>query len=618
MRKQLTECDFPKELKKMNLREMELLAVEIRDFLISNISKTGGHLASNLGVVELSIALHACFDAPKDKIVWDVGHQSYIHKILTGRACQFETLRQMGGISGFPKKNESEYDTFDTGHASTSISVVAGMAAARDLKDEEFETVAVIGDGAMTGGLSYEGLNNLGASKSKAIVILNDNNMSIGASTGGLSKHLGKLRVSKGYYSMKKELGKFMDEIPFVGKSIHSGFGKARDIIKYTIVNGIMFEELGFTYLGPIDGHNIKVLMENIEWAKAADGPVLLHVITKKGKGYRNAELLPDRFHGTGPFDPATGANLHPSGMPTYSEVFGKKLMELAEEDDRIVAISAAMVDGTGLEDFSKKYPKRIFDVGIAEEHGVTFAGGLASQGMKPAVTIYSTFLQRAYDQILVDVCLQNLPVVFFIDRAGNVGADGETHHGVFDVSYLSHIPNLTIMAPRDGGELEQMMDYAFSLNSPCAIRYPRGENGNLPYMRAPLTEGAQVIQEGKTLEIWALGNMVGVAGRVMSRLREMGYDVGLVDGRFIKPIDEDSLLASMSRTKRIVTLEDNVKIGGFGDQIASLLVNEDVHVDVIAWPDRFLEHGSAGEIYEKYGMDEDSLTERIRGWIEG
>lgn len=618
MRKQLTERNFPQELKTMSIREMELLAVEIRDFLISNISKTGGHLASNLGVVELSIALHGCFDTPKDKIVWDVGHQSYVHKILTGRADRFESLRKMGGLSGFPKRQESDYDTYDTGHASTSISAVLGMAVARDLSGGDFETVAVIGDGAMTGGLAYEGLNNLGATKTKAIVVLNDNNMSIGESTGGLANHLSKLRVSKGYYSLKKELGKILDDIPLVGKRIHDGFGKARDILKYTIVNGIMFEELGFTYLGPIDGHNIPVLMENMEWAKAADGPVLLHIITKKGKGYRNAELLPDRFHGTGPFDPATGTNLNPSGRPTYSEVFGKKLVELAETDDRIVAITAAMVDGTGLEEFSRKFPHRIFDVGIAEEHAVTFCGGLASQGMRPVISVYSTFLQRAYDQIIIDVCLQNLPVIFAIDRAGNVGADGETHHGIFDVSYLSHIPNLTILAPRDGKELERMMEYALTLDSPCAVRYPRGESGESSYPAVPLAHGAQIIREGKDLEIWALGNMVKTGGQAMENLQALGYDVGLVDPRLIKPIDKKSLMESARRTKRIVTLEDNVRIGGFGDQVAAILGNSDVQVEVIAWPDRFIEHGSAGDLYSKYGLDATTLTERIREWIEG
>lgn len=618
MRKQLTERDFPAELKHMSMEDMELLAVEIRDFLISNISKTGGHLSSNLGVVELSIALHACFNTPKDQIVWDVGHQSYVHKILTGRVGQFETLRKMGGMSGFPKRKESIFDVYDTGHASTSISVISGMAAARDLKGEDFETVAVIGDGALTGGLAYEGLNNLGASKSKAIVILNDNNMSIGKSTGGLSKHLGKLRVSKGYYSFKREMGKVLDGLPLLGKNIHSGLGKVRDILKYTMVNGIMFEELGFTYLGPIDGHNIPVLIENLEWAKAADGPVLLHIITKKGKGYRNAERLPDRFHGTGPFDPATGANLHPTGRTTYSEIFGRKLTELAERDSRIVAVSAAMINGTGLETFSKKFPERIFDVGIAEEHAVTFGGGLASQGMKPVIGVYSTFLQRAYDQICVDVCLQNHPVVFAVDRAGNVGADGETHHGIFDISYMSHLPNLTILAPRDGWQLEEMMEYAFSLDSPCAIRYPRGEARPLSYPIVPLSQGAQILREGKDVEIWAPGNMLRVGAEVADKLQKLGYDAGLVDPRFIKPIDEIKLKEGARRTRRIVTLEDNVEIGGFGQQVSSLLANENLSVYVIAWPDKFLEHGSVDDVYEKHGMDVETLTERIREWIEG
>lgn len=620
MRKKLTEYDFPNDLKNMDINELELLSYDIRDFLISNISCTGGHLASNLGAVELSIALHMVFESPSDKIVWDVGHQSYIHKILTGRADKFCTLRKTGGLSGFPRISESPHDIFSTGHGSNSISLVTGLAKARDLNGEKYNTVAVIGDGALSGGLAYEGLNNLGDSGAKAIVILNDNGMSISKSTGGVSKHLSKLRVSKGYYSLKRNVKKASKKIPGIGDNIYSGMEKLRDSLKYVIVNGVIFEEMGFTYIGPLDGHNIEELSRHMELAKNAQGPVLLHLITEKGKGYRNAEVYPGRYHGTGPFDPETGAAVDSSDIPTYSDVFGKKLVELASDDDRIVAVSAAMTEGTGLSEFCSRFPDRTFDVGMAEEHAVSFAAGLAKGGARPFVAIYSTFLQRAYDQIITDVCLQGLPVIFAADRAGNVGADGETHHGMFDISYFSHMPGMTVMAPADGRELEQMMDHALTLATPCVIRYPRGENGDILKERIPLYRGSQIISQGKDAEIWALGSMVKTALEAAEILKKKGIDTGVANVRFVSPADEEKIISSAKKTKHIITLEDNIIKGGFGEKAAALLMKNNIKTKMInmGWPDKFIEHGSAFELYKKYRLDAAGTAERISDLIEG
>lgn len=620
MRKKLTEYDFPNDLKNMDINELELLSYDIRDFLISNISCTGGHLASNLGAVELSIALHMVFESPSDKIVWDVGHQSYIHKILTGRADKFCTLRKTGGLSGFPRISESPHDIFSTGHGSNSISLVTGLAKARDLNGEKYNTVAVIGDGALSGGLAYEGLNNLGDSGAKAIVILNDNGMSISKSTGGVSKHLSKLRVSKGYYSLKRNVKKASKKIPGIGDNIYSGMEKLRDSLKYVIVNGVIFEEMGFTYIGPLDGHNIEELSMHMELAKNAQGPVLLHLITEKGKGYRNAEVYPGRYHGTGPFDPETGAAVNSSDIPTYSDVFGKKLVELASDDDRIVAVSAAMTEGTGLSEFCSRFPDRTFDVGMAEEHAVSFAAGLAKGGARPFVAIYSTFLQRAYDQIITDVCLQGLPVIFAADRAGNVGADGETHHGMFDISYFSHMPGMTVMAPADGRELEQMMDHALTLATPCVIRYPRGENGDILKERIPLYRGSQIISQGKDAEIWALGSMVKTALEAAEILKKKGIDTGVANVRFVSPADEEKIISSAKKTKHIITLEDNIIKGGFGEKAAALLMKNNIKTKMInmGWPDKFIEHGSAFELYKKYRLDAAGTAERISDLIEG
>ena len=617
MKASLTDYHFPDDLKTMSEEDMELLAVSIREFLIDHVSKTGGHLASNLGVVELTIALHRYFEAPEDKIIFDVGHQCYTHKILTGRAEEFDTLRQLDGLSGFPRRAESDYDLFDTGHSSTSLSLLAGLAMARDLKGEDYKTVAVIGDGSMSGGLAYEALNNLGASKTKAIIVLNDNEMSIDKSTGGFENHLSKLRVSKGYYSFKRRMSRTLEKIPAVGEGMMHGLTKMRDSLKYALLDGILFEELGFTYFGPVDGHDIHSLLKHLALADACDGPVILHVITKKGKGYRNAEQNPDVFHGTGPFDTLTGKPLSTSSELSFSAHFGNKMIELAEKDPDIVAVSAAMVDGTGLRGFAKQFPQRTYDVGIAEQYAVSFAAGLAKAGMKPVVAVYSTFLQRAYDQILIDVCLNELPVVLAIDRAGNVGGDGETHHGQFDLSFLNHMPNMTILAPRDGQELGAMLEYAVSLGKPCAVRYPRGSATALPFPHMPLVNGPQIFARGEDCEIWAAGPMVKTAAAVVEGLRARGIRAGLIDPRIVKPLDEEALLDSADRTKVLFTMEDNVQAGGFGEKVAARLCNHKTPVKSISWPDAFIEQGTTGELMDRYGFNQEELIERIVALLE-
>ena len=651
MNKTLLDYKFPEELKKLSERELELLSYEIRDFLIEKVSKNGGHLASNLGVVELTIALHKVFDSPKDKLIWDVGHQSYVHKILTGRAANFDGLRQFNGLSGFPKRGESIHDMFDTGHSSNSISAAMGYAAARDLEGDDHSVVAIIGDGALTGGMAYEALNNAGSSHSKMIVILNDNEMSIGKNIGGISQHLAKLRASHTYLDFKKQLKKTLKGIPGVGEGLYNRIEHFRDTIKYAFVPGGIFEQLGFKYFGPVDGHNIRDLVEILSFAKLMDEPVLIHAITKKGKGYRNAENNPGKFHGIGAFDPTTGNLADKSGKPSYSSVFGKKLLEMAEQDQRIVAVSAAMIEATGLGPFSRKFPDRVFDAGIAEAHAVTFAAGLAAGGYRPVVAIYSTFLQRAYDQILIDVCMQKLPVIFAIDRAGNVGADGETHHGVFDLSYLSHMPNMTVLAPKDARELEEMMEYAMTLSGPCAIRYPRGEApenilDTEGFEKHPKKEGKSLteketealdtrlrdsqqknffgsrrILEGQDVEIFAVGKMVSVGIEVCDILNKKGIQAGLTNVRFVKPMDTESILSAARRTGKLVTLEDNVLEGGYGAGVSKQLHENGitgVQVLHIGWPDLFVEQGSTEELCCKYGLDAECIAERVCDFLEG
>ncbi len=619
MNKYLLKHNFPQDLKNMNYDELELLSYEIRDFLVEEVSKTGGHLASNLGAVELTIALHKCFSSPKDKLIWDVGHQSYVHKILTGRADGFKSLRQFGGMSGFPKTNESEHDIFDTGHSSTSISLGLGMAAARDIAGDDYHVVSVIGDGSMTGGIAFEALNNASTIKNKMIVILNDNGMSISHNTGGFPTYLGRLRSSDRYISMKSRIREKVSRLPLIGEGMVAGMQHAKETIKYAVIDsdGVIFEELGFKYFGPVDGHDIKTLCETIEAAKEINSPVFIHVMTQKGKGYSKAEEKPDVFHGIGPFDPDTGKPLKTSGKLSYSAVFGNKLIELAQNDSKIAAVSAAMIEGTGLKGFSEKFPERTFDVGIAEGHAAAFAAGLAKAGLKPFVAVYSTFLQRSYDQIIEDVCLQNLPVVFCIDRAGIVGADGETHHGIFDISYLKHMPNMTVMAPKDAAELVIMMEYAAKCDGPCAIRYPRGAAADLNACVPLQYAKAQKLREGTELEIVAAGTMAEKAMEAAEILEAEGISTAVTNARFIKPLDTESLTESAEKFSLIVTLEDNMVSGGFGESISAFLADTDTKVLNIGWPDRFIEHGANDELFRKYNMDAKSIAERILKELE-
>lgn len=612
MSNHIKDYKLPDDIKSMDENSLELLSTGIRAFLIDTISKTGGHLASNLGVVEISVGLHKIFDFPKDKLIWDVGHQSYIHKILTGRADQFSTLRQNDGMSGFPKRSESEYDVYDTGHSSTSISAAMGLAVARDLNKSDEEVIAVIGDGAMTGGPSFEALNNLGSLGSKVIIVLNDNGMSISEINGGLSEHLSKLRTSSEYQNTKNNIKKAINKIPDLGKPLSKGIAGLKRAVKYAIFSGgVIFEELGITYLGPFDGNNMSDVLRGLNQAKNAPGPVLVHFITKKGKGYKQAEQNPDKFHGIGAFDKETGASLSQS-KTSYSEIFGNKMFELAEKNDKLVALTAAMCTATGLDQMRDRFPKRVFDVGIAEAHACIFAAGLALGGMHPVVAIYSSFLQRAYDEIIEDVCLQKLPVTFAIDRAGIVGADGETHHGIFDLSYLLPLPNMTVLAPCDAHQLEDMLEYATSKDAPFAIRYPRGSADMTRHIEGSFELKNNVISEGKDVNIIAVGTMLNKAIKASEILKEQGIDAKVCSASVLKPFD-DSIINSSD--KLIVTLEDNLIRGGFGEYIAANYTNMVVN---LGWPDKFIEHGDCEYLYKKYGLDAESIAERIRQELEG
>jgi len=611
----------PDDIKKLNIQQMRQLAQEIREFLINSVSKTGGHLASNLGVVELTLALHKVFNSPEDKIIWDVGHQSYVHKIITGRREKFGTLRQAGGISGFPKTSESPHDVFNTGHSSTSISAALGMAKARDIKKGEYSVIAVIGDGALTGGMSFEALNDAGRSPNNIIVVLNDNEMSISRNVGGLSRYLSKIRTAPIYFKMKEDVSGILSRIPAIGESTARALDRAKGALKYIMVPGIIFEELGFKYLGPIDGHNLEELNDVLSRAKQSKGPVLVHVCTKKGMGYTYAEKNPLVFHGISPFDIETGEVLKYNG-PGYSDIFGKELVKLAHEDDNIVAITAAMPQGTGLGLFSKEFPGRFFDVGIAEQHAVTFAAGLAASGLKPVVAIYSSFLQRAYDQILHDVALQNLHVVFAIDRAGVVGEDGETHQGLFDLSYLRQIPNMSIMAPCDNTELRLMLEYALKKHKgPIAIRYPRGM-GKEKLVEATscgIEFGRGVkIKEGKDFTVVALGSMVETALKAASMLEQMGITCDVIDARWAKPLDMKLISASVHKTGKAVVIEDNTVVGGFGSGVLEEFNKAGINVPVklLGFPDQFIKHGSRGYLFEKYKLDPESVkNEMLKLW---
>ena len=613
----LDQIQKENDIKKLSDEELEELRVELREFLIQNIAKTGGHLASNLGVVELTMALHLTFTLPQDKIIWDVGHQSYTHKILTGRKEAFATLRQFGGISGFPKGSESASDSFDTGHSSTSISAGLGLAKAREITGEDYSVVSVIGDGALTGGMAFEGLNNASDMKTNFIIVLNDNNMSISENVGGMNRYLSNFRTADAYMDLKLNVMNSLNRIPVYGERMVKRIRNAKSGIKQLLVPGMYFEEMGIIYLGPVDGSDIKAMCKAFSEAKRVRGPVLVHVITKKGDGYLPAEQHPARFHGTEPFDIKTGEPLTRRTKPNYTDVFSAVMKKLGEREPQLVAITAAMADGTGLTRFARLYPNRFFDVGIAEGHGVTFAAGLAKAGLVPVVAVYSSFLQRAYDQILHDVCQQKLHVVFAVDRAGLVGSDGATHQGIFDLSYLSSIPGLTVMAPKNRWELSDMLRFAIRFDGPIAVRYPRGEAyDGLREFRAPIETGrSEVLYEESQIALFALGSMVSIAEKVRDVLKEQGYSVTLVNARFAAPLDEACIRKLADTHELIVTMEENVASGGLGEHVAAFVCREQLPVQLLAVsvPDQFVEHGSVGELYELLGLDAASVAERIK-----
>ena len=605
------------DIKKIKEKDLDSLAAEIRQFLIEKISVSGGHLGSNLGAVELTMALHLSLDLPTDKIVWDVGHQSYTHKILTGRREGFETLRKFGGMSGFPKRKESDCDSFDTGHSSTSISAGLGLAQARDLLGERHTVVSVIGDGSLTGGMAYEALNNAAHLDTNFIVILNDNNMSISENVGGVSTYLNSIRTDAKYLDLKDSIYYRLLEMPKYGQAIVKKIQNAKNGIKQLMIPGMFFEDMGIKYLGPVDGHDIKALRRVIMEAKRVKGAVIIHVITQKGRGYTPAERHPARFHGAEPFDIETGIPKNPHTKANYTDVFATVMNKMAEKNDKLVAITAAMPDGTGLKRFQNRYPERFFDVGIAEEHAVTFAAGLAAGGLRPVVAIYSSFLQRAYDQILHDVCIQNLPVTFAIDRAGLVGSDGETHQGIFDFSFLSSIPNMHIMAPKNKWELADMMKYAVSFEGPIAIRYPRGEAyDGLEEYRQPIAYGkAEWIYQEKEIALVAVGSMVKTAEQVRLRLKEEGYaDCSLLNARFVKPIDEETILDAAGTHSLLVTMEENVLSGGFSEKVIDLMEANGNPAEVlpITLPDEYVEHGNVELLKKEVGIDTESIVRKI------
>ena len=614
----------PEELKSLPPEELKKLSQEIREFLIEKISHTGGHLASNLGVVELTIALHLTFNLPEDKVIWDVGHQSYTHKILTGRMAEFDELRQYGGLSGFPKRKESPYDSFDTGHSSTSISAGLGIALGRDLKGLDYKVVSVIGDGALTGGMAYEALNNAARMKRNFIIVLNDNNMSISENVGGMSRYLNGLRTGNGYNDLKKNVADALDRIPVVGSVMIDKIKRTKNSIKQLFIPGMLFENMGITYLGPVDGHNIPALCKVLREAQKLDHAVLVHVITKKGKGYRPAEKNPSHFHGVGPFDVDTGKPLSEQKNPSYTDVFSRKICQLGEQYPNLVAVTAAMPDGTGLTAFGKKYPHRFFDVGIAEAHAVTSAAGMAAAGLKPVVAVYSSFLQRAYDQILHDVCIQNLPVLFAVDRAGLVGSDGETHQGIFDYSFLTSIPNMSVMAPKNMWELRAMLEFAMEYDRPLAVRYPRGEAyRGLRDFRQPVAYGkGEMLYEEKDIALLAVGSMVSTGEHVREKLKKEGYACSLANGRFVKPIDIELIDRLAENHGLIVTLEENVLQGGYGLAVTAYIHQNYPHIKVlnVALPDDYVEHGNVSILREGLGIDSDSIirTMKAGGWMNG
>lgn len=609
----LEKINAPEDVKNLNLQEKKQLAEEIRKYILEIVSKNGGHLASNLGVVELTIALHSVFNEPKDKIVWDVGHQTYVHKILTGRREQLKNIRKLGGIAGFPKTKESAYDCFNTGHSSTSISAALGMARARDLKGEDNSVIAVIGDGALTGGMAIEALNDAGFSKCKMTVILNDNEMSISPNIGGLNMFLSKLRTKKLYTASNISGKKIISKIPIIGKPTVKIVQRFKRSIKQLIIPKMFFEDIGFTYLGPVDGHNIEQLENILKLSKQVDTPVLIHVLTKKGKGYRIAEENPDKFHATGPFDLETGEPKKAKGMD-YSKVFGNKLVEMAEKNEKIVAITASMKDGTGLTKFQKQFPKRFFDIGIAEQHAITLAAGMATQGLIPVVPIYSSFYQRAYDQVIHDIAIQNLHVVLCVDRAGIVGADGETHQGLLDMAFFRIVPNLTIMAPKDFREFEDMLEFAINYNGPIVIRYPRGgEDKNVKFEKHEKIETgkAEIIKDfkkdnnknPKKIAIIAIGKMVSRAMNVAKSEEKVGNDVCIINARFLKPLDKESILKRLKQSNKVIIIEDGTRINGLSTAVKEIIAEEKMLLDVEtqAYPDEFIQHGTVEQLEKIY-----------------
>ena len=621
----LDKINSPADVKKLSDEQLKQLAAEIRQLLIKVISHTGGHLAPNLGVVELTLALHKVFTTPQDKLVFDVGHQAYIHKIITGRREQFPTLRQYGGLSGFPKRCESEHDAFGTGHSSTSISAALGMAVARDLQGEDYNVVAIIGDGSMTGGMAFEALNNAGTLHKKMVVVLNDNEMSISKNVGAMSDYLYHLRTGETYNKIKNDIEGWLKNMEF-GTDVLKAIRRLKGSVKYLMVPTSIFEELGFTYLGPVDGHDIHGLIEVLQAAKKIDGPVMVHVLTKKGKGYKPAEESPNKFHGTGPFEIATGKKItNPAAPISYTEVFGKTITELADSDKKIVGLTAAMPDGTGLNIFAQAHPDRFFDVGIAEQHAVTAAAGMAAAGMKPVTAIYSTFMQRAYDSILHDICMQKLHVTMCLDRAGLVGDDGYTHHGVFDYAYLRSIPNMTIMAPKDENELRHMLKTALSFNGPISVRYPRGSGVGVditePMHELPIGK-AEVLREGKELCFWAIGSMVQSAVQAADKIKEQGIDAGVVNMRFAKPLDKELLIEHAKRYGKIVTLEEGVLAGGVGSEVLEILGDagllQQCAVLRLGIPDEFVTHGDKKLLFRDLDLDTDAIVQKAAAFVKG
>ena len=612
----LERIERENDIKKLSEDELKILAGEIRDFLIQKISETGGHLASNLGVVELTMALHLSLDLPKDKLIWDVGHQSYTHKLLTGRREGFDGLRKYGGMSGFPKRKESDCDSFDTGHSSTSISAGLGYAYAREITGEDYKVVSVIGDGALTGGMAFEALNNAAQLKSNFIIVLNDNNMSISENVGGLSSYLSEFRTANAYRDLKVGVMNSLNKIPVYGDRMVERIRRTKSGIKQLFIPGMFFEEMGIIYLGPVDGGDMKGIMKLMREASHIDGPVLVHVMTHKGAGYLPAERHPARFHGTEPFEIETGLPKHKRTTANYTDIFSTVMRKLGDRDEKVVAITAAMADGTGLKRLRNMFPDRFFDVGIAEQHATTFAAGLAAGGMKPVFAVYSSFLQRAYDQIVHDVCIQNLPVVFAIDRAGLVGSDGETHQGIFDISYLSCIPNMTVLAPKNKWELSDMIKFAVDFGAPIAVRYPRGEAyAGLKEYRAPIRYGkCEWIYRESEIALFALGSMVKTAEQVHDRLKEAGYASSLINARFAKPLDEEALGEITANHRLIVTMEENVINGGFGEHITRFYneCGSSITVLTIAIPDAYVEHGNVDILRKELGIDAVSVTERV------